>query len=975
MAQLSSDAKSLIQECLRGYDESFGSGSMSCTIYDTAWVSLVVKVVHGKKQWLFPECFHYILAAQSDDGSWKTGNTPQIDGILNTAASLLSLLRHKREPLQIQEVSLEDVTARISKGIASLKLQLVSWSVSATRHVGFEILVPALFKYLRQEDPSISFSFDGKEALKRLSSQKKSKISTASLYGSRMNTGIHSLEAFIGDIDFDRVSHHKVSGSMMASPSSTAAYLMNTSEWDDEAEVYIRRVIESGSGRGSGGVPSAYPSNYFEWTWILSTLLKAGFQFSDLESPQLNTVTQILRRAFDEGGGVIGFASHLGADVDDTAKGIIVLNSLGYSISPQKMIDIFATNDHFRTYPSERDPSFSANCNVLSALVHLPDVTLHSKQVLKAVAFLCNYWWACDGRVKDKWNSSHLYSSHLLVQALVDFIEATEQGRLPSLSDNALESRVYIAIFQACLRTLLEQQDDGSWNSSIEESSYGILILSQARRMRFFDDLREPLSLALTRGIGFLRSHDIYTPDHIWIEKVSYGCLMLTRCYAIAALKVSTGPPGSRVGFRVQDETSRKIRHAISLFQGTPLFINSPQWHIQASMLEGALFHPLLLSYKPNIFPRKGMDEAKYFHIVPFTWTSCNNRSCTFASASFLYDMMVISLLNYEVDEFMESVPGPEFQGNIPGLRALISDLFVEDYSSPYNGLRSLSLPSNGHSSRCRDTNGAACSTEIKGATAGALNRTLDVQGVNYQQVAEPLSSFVAYVLEHQSVVAASDWDRKNLQRELKTYLLAHVTQAEENIRLGNQNNTETYAAVQQSFADWVRTTSSDHTSCPYSFAFVTCLLSSTLAGGKDCFPTVQEKYLAAAFCRHLAIMCRMYNDYGSLSRDQAERNLNSLNFPEFEEPGLNFKNSNAALGVVEARKRALFELAEYERFCLGEALSRLEKESKPQETGMEEPESPSNRRKAILRLFRDVTDLYGQIYVLRDIASSKVVR
>lgn len=31
-----------------------------------------------------------------------------------------------------------------------------------------------------------------------------------------------------------------------------------------------------------------------------------------------------------------------------------------------------------------------------------------------------------------------------------------------------------------------------------------------------------------------------------------------------------------------------------------------------------------------------------------------------------------------------------------------------------------------------------------------------------------------------------------------------------------------------------------------------------------------------------LATMCRQYNDYGSIVQDRAEKNLNSVNFPDF---------------------------------------------------------------------------------------------
>lgn len=68
----------------------------------------------------------------------------------------------------------------------------------------------------------------------------------------------------IGLIDFSRVAHHKVNGSIIASPSSTAAYLIHTTTWDNEAEDYLRHMISEGKGRGGGGVPSTLLSTHFE---------------------------------------------------------------------------------------------------------------------------------------------------------------------------------------------------------------------------------------------------------------------------------------------------------------------------------------------------------------------------------------------------------------------------------------------------------------------------------------------------------------------------------------------------------------------------------------------------------------------------------------------------------------------------------------------------------------------------------------
>lgn len=257
--------KLLLQNAVDGYDDTFGFGSMSCAVYDTAWVSLVTKPLDGKRQWLFPECFNYLIDQQAEDGGWGvTGE--KVDGILSTAAALLSSIRHQAEPLNLKHIDTKDLEARIKRGIESLSSQLRDWAVTSAVHVGFEVIVPALLDLLAQE--SVHFSFDGLDELMKIYGDKMSKFHPDLLYGSERSTAIHSLEAFIGKLDFDRISHHKTHGSMMGSPSSTAAYLMNTTVWDDEAEAYLRHVIDHAAGKGHGGVPSAYPSTIFEHSWV-----------------------------------------------------------------------------------------------------------------------------------------------------------------------------------------------------------------------------------------------------------------------------------------------------------------------------------------------------------------------------------------------------------------------------------------------------------------------------------------------------------------------------------------------------------------------------------------------------------------------------------------------------------------------------------------------------------------------------------
>jgi hypothetical protein len=214
----------------------------------------------GSGVWLFSTCFNYLLEHQLPSGAWESNATP-IDGILNTSAAILALNKH----LSLCPDN-QDLVSRIKRGETALHELLRGWDISSYDQIGFEVLIPKHLSLLASV--GIKFDIPKLAPLQLLYEAKIAKLSSTLVYNAPSSM-LHSLEALVGVVDFDRLRcWRQKNGSMMGSPSSTAAYLMNATEWDDESEAYIRTVIEQGTGKGNGSVPCAWPTSIFEVSWV-----------------------------------------------------------------------------------------------------------------------------------------------------------------------------------------------------------------------------------------------------------------------------------------------------------------------------------------------------------------------------------------------------------------------------------------------------------------------------------------------------------------------------------------------------------------------------------------------------------------------------------------------------------------------------------------------------------------------------------
>jgi hypothetical protein len=719
-------------------------------------------------------------------------------------------------------------------------------------------------------------------------------------------------------------------------------------------------------------------------------------------------------------------APFVGADADDTAFAITTLNLLGRPTQADALIKEFEAPTHFRTYSLERNPSLSANCNVLNGLLHVPNPNNNIQQVEKCARFLCEEWWQADGPLEDKWNLTAQYPTMLLVQSLLKLVHVWEQGDLSGLDMQLLTDRIIIVLYQALVRTLQTQQEAGSWGNGFEATAYAVITLASLASLPFAQIIRPQIDLAIENGRKHLMTRPADSPlEHLWIEKVTYGSPYLAQAYVLNALNISTPTYafGEKV-FGLAAVHPKAVMKFSEFWSQIPNYHGTPKWQIQASIVEAYLYLPMLKKRRLDVFPRQDMDEDKYLEYIPITWTTANNREGTFLSTNYIWEMIALSLLTYQADEYMEAVVGKYYAEEMDLVVDMIDGVFetlgqevtdikepleeqviqtkvetgpaagespveaVAAFAMPDTPVESeieaplvtdaatsvllpeaiplpdqsaieadnLSLKSNEHS-ETSDHHGSTDSG-YDTAAASMIQETKPEMHTparpSLEEVAGPIRKFLEHLLLHPTVLSSSEFDQLRLKRELRIYLLAHLTQTDDNVRYGAQalpsDKSVAFKSATTSYFSWVQSTSADHTSCPCAFAFVNCLLSKD---GKDCFKTVEEKYVAEDLCRHLAVTCRQYNDYGSVARDRDEKNVNSINFPEFFWKGEETTD--------QSLKDELYAVARYEKQKLEIAVAELERLCGKDGRG---------RLAEAVKMFVNLTDTYGQIYILRDIAS-----
>ncbi|KAL9100074.1 MAG: hypothetical protein Q9163_004515 [Psora crenata] len=916
--------------------------TVTTAIYDTAWLSMISKKEGGVECWLFPESFQYLLSQQLPNGGWESYATEE-DGMLNSLTALLALTRHRGiTDADSSAVGLQDA---IQSAISYLEASLQKVDLDGSLPVGFEIVIPALLAMLENE--SVHLSFPAKDSLLAINEVKMEAFHPDLLYGTTETTLLHSLEALIGKIDFNRIRHRKICGSMMASPASTAAYLMNVCPWDEEAEFYLRKAVREGPGQGNGAVPSVFPTPVFETSWVISTLFQGGFSNETLGQESLESIASYLEQHYHAQSGLLGFAPLIQADADDSAKTILSLNLLGRPVHAKSLTEHFRSNNsHFRTYLGERDASFSANCNVLRALLEAPGAQDHIADIKNIADFLCESWWS--GAIQDKWNISSQYSMMLLAEALVRLLELWDQGQISQLPNALLRDRLPVTLLQILNRTLMGQSlsSSGEPDQPLEPMAYAVLTLKALSSLPWVGNLLEEVLLRMEQSQRFLREcgSSWNKPQYLWVEKVTYGSPFLSEAYYLAAIhrtkKTRIWTEEAKSLVQIAPKEKKEVTH---LFCKLQCFLSEPLWKIQACVLEGLAFLPQLRISHRNVLDGEQSAKNEYLKFIPCTWVVVNNIQELSLDTYLLWDMMVLTLCNFRVDEYMETTIARLSETDLKEAKTVIQTL-CNEWKPPKHALM------NTATTKAADHSPIPYSSPPSAQYPGqAIPAPPSTRSPTLADVRAAISPYIDTTLGHLRIARASGQNHSALRVALFTFLNSHIDQTLTNTLFSSQKLSPTH-----SFIHWLHTIAAPSVSAHFSFTFLICLI-----GG---LPTPTTRYLGIDLSARVAVMSRMYNDLGSIVRDKAEGNVNCGDFAELTDDDEQVPGDGR---VVKAR---LEELARYERDAVGWVGTRLVRDLKS--GGVVKDRA---RKANAVRLFLGVAELYADLYVVKDLSNNKL--
>jgi hypothetical protein len=541
----------------------------------------------------------------------------------------------------------------------------------------------------------------------------------------------------------------------------------------------------------------------------------------------------------------------------------------------------------------------------------------------------------------------------LLAKAFVMFLTRWESKDLDrsQVPEELLREKVPVILLDILLKVLDGQKEDGSWSQQREPTAYAMLALAALHRLPWVEPFAHEIELRVSRGNDYLHGlRDLWRlGDHIWIEKVAYSNSNLSMTYCLAATKsaesIGSSPYLGQEVIGLLSSSPKMVKSFQKFFSAIPSFSKEPEWKLGLWILQAFQFSPRLGRSGLGISIPKNASDDKYLAYIPFTWVATSNGSQRMSISS-QWEMMVCSALNYQIDEFMEFSVAQEHGERIGHLKSVVRRL-----CSPKRAEPAIPSKENQDSKKALED----CLKEEKIGNGGITPPDSEAD-MAIREVEDKLVQFVDHFLLHPKVVQSPTWMQTWLAQQLQRCVVAHLTHLEdckEYVDVAASSEGHNQAAKPWTYFDWVHSTPADNTTAKFSFVFYLCLVlgesgGKLLGNGESDKASYFPRYVAEDMCQHLAAMCRQQNDYGSISRDRAEGGLNSADFSDLYLGGVDGN------GDDHAAKKMLLDVAAYERACLENAMTEL---------GKRLDQGSMNA----LRVFINITDLYGQIYIVKD--------
>ena len=404
-----------------------------------------------------------------------------------------------------------------------------------------------------------------------------------------------------------------------------------------------------------------------------------------------------------------------------------------------------------------------------------------------------------------------------MAEAFVRLVSLWERKILSSSLDIFVKEKVIISLFQAHTRILRSQSMDGSWgNRSCEDTAYAVITLAKLRSLTSAPRIVLQVTQAIEKGRHFLINHSnvCVEPGSLRIGKTSPETSPSQQAFLLAALQIPVVPPqsGHTTIEGLFNIPLAKLTIQTKYFARQAWSAHMPEWLVQACLVESQLFLPQLKAVQFKIFPEDRLVRDRCFEAIPLAWIAANYTGKPSVGPELMYQMMVITVLGRQIEDYMENVVGEVFAGFSPQLEVMLHDIFhnfeMENKYMSANNIRS------------KDA-----------SRSGKMDASTDVRSI--------LHRFIAHILDHPCVVTASYQDQLRLRAELSSFLLGRVTQ------ISHKGNAAS---------------ATDTTAHSYAYAFLACMHANLngSAGTEqrlDFLETPEQHYLVADMCRHMSLI------------------------------------------------------------------------------------------------------------------------